>query len=165
MRKLLLLCLVLFATGARAAPYDANGVSLGGTENDIKKAFPGILCKPLEWKSRASDRRCDEVKIPFAGVEARITFYLKGDSVQAFDVRFDTADLDKVVAFLKKRYGKPFSEANDKIERAGKEPQVTYKVLWQSRADKASLVAPKEKKKGSLVVSRGDWEQEIYRVR
>ncbi len=163
-RTLILVCALLFRQLAFAA-YDANGVALGGSENDVKKAFPGSLCKPLEWKSRASDRRCDETKIPFAGVEARITFYLKAGAVQAFDVRFDTADVDTVAAYLKKRYGKPFSEDKESIDRVGKPPRVTYKVLWQQGQDRASLVAPMEKKRASLTVSRGNWEEEIYRVR
>ncbi len=163
--KPLLFLLALLATPAALAAYDANGVALGASEKDIKKAYPGILCKPLEWKSRASDRRCDEAKVPFAGVESRITFYLNGDAVQAFDVRFNTVDLDKVVAYLKKRYGKPGAESKDTIERVGKEPQVTYKALWEQGKDRASLIAPMDKKRTSLTVSRGNWEEEIYRVR
>lgn len=155
------LCL---SAGAHAA-YDANGVPLGGSEKDIKKTFPSAFCKPLEWASSAADRRCDDAKIAFAGVEARITFYLKRDAVQAFDLRFDTKDLDKVAAHLKARYGKPASEAKDSIERPGKQPREIYKALWEKGADRASLVAQMEKKRAALTVSRGNWEEEIYRVR
>ncbi len=43
--------LMLFAPAlAFAAALDANGVKLGDSEGAIKKAFPGIHCKALEWK-------------------------------------------------------------------------------------------------------------------
>ena len=160
----LLLLLCALAAPARA-DYDANGVVLGASELDVKKAYPGVYCKPLEWRSAASDRRCDEAKVPFAGVESRITFYLKKDAVQAFDVRFETKDLDKVVAFLKKRYGKPLSETKDAFERKGRGGKEIYKALWEAGKDRAVLVAQLDKKRGQLTVSRGDWEEEIYRVR
>ena len=97
--------LSLAAAGAAHA-FDANGVTLGASEAQVKKAFPSALCKPLEWSSRAADRRCDDGKIAFGGAEARITFYLRKGAIQAFDVRFDTKDLDRVSAFVKSRYGK-----------------------------------------------------------
>ena len=163
-RLFLLLGAMAFMAPALAA-YDANGVPLGASEKDVKKAFPSAYCKPLEWKSAASDRRCDDAKVAFAGVEARITFYLKNDAVQAFDLGFSTSELDKVVAALKSRYGKPSSETKDVIERVGKEPRVIFKALWEQGRDKASLVVPMEKKRAQLTVSRGNWEEEIYRVR
>ena len=146
-------------------PFDANGVVLGGSEAQVKKAFPSALCKPLEWKSNAADRRCDDGKIAFGGAEARITFYLKKDSIRAFDVRFDTKDLDRVGAFVKGRYGKPLAETTEKIERQGKPAREVYKVRWEKGADHALLVSQTEKKRGALSVSRGDFEEEIYRVR
>ena len=164
MRYLILLLGLIYLQNASAA-YDANGVALGASEKDVKKGFPSALCKPLEWKSAASDRRCDDAKIAFAGAEARITLYLKNDAVQAFDLRFNTVDLDKVVAHLKTRYGKPHSEVKDAVDRVGKEARVTYKVLWEEGKDRAALVAQMEKKRASLTVSRGNWEEEIYRVR
>jgi hypothetical protein len=164
MRRFALVGLLLAASPALAA-YDMNGVALGASEKDIKKQFPSALCKALEWKSAASDRRCDDAKIAFAGLEARVTFYLKNDAVQAFDLGFNTSDLDKVVAHLKTRYGKPATETKDSIERPGKEPRVIYKALWESGKDKASLIVPMEKKRAQLTVSRGNWEEEIYRVR
>ncbi len=165
MTRWLVLLAALLVSGGALAAYDANGVPLGGTEKDIKKAFPSAFCKPLEWSSSASDRRCDDAKIPFAGVEARVTFYLKKDAIQAFDVRFDTKDLDKVVAHLKKRYGKPASEVKDSIEQPGKQPREVYKALWEQGADRAALVSQMEKRRAALTVSRGNWEQEIYRIR
>jgi hypothetical protein len=157
--------LLLLASAPAFAAYDANGVALGASEADIKKGFPTIYCKPLEWKSNASDRRCDDAKISFGGIESRITFYLNKGMVQAFDLRFDTKDLDRVSSLLKKRYGKPLSETKDSIERPGKPPQTTYKALWESGKDRAVLIVPLENKKAQLTVSRGNWEEEIYKVR
>jgi hypothetical protein len=148
-----------------AAAYDANGVPLGGSESDVKKSFPGIYCKPLEWSSRAADRRCDDAKISFGGVESRITFYLRKNVVQAFDVGFDTKDLDRVATLLKKRYGAPLSETKEAIQREGKPGAEIYKALWETGKDRAVLVVPLDKKRGQLTVSRGDWEDEIYKVR
>src|SRR4051812_35472516 len=162
--SLLVLPFFLFAQVALGA-YDANGVALGASEKEVKKGFPSALCKPLEWKSSATDRRCDDAKIAFAGIEARITFYLKHDAVQAFDLGFNTLELDKVIAHLKVRYGKPTSEVKDTIERVGKEPRVIYKALWENGKDRASLIVPMEKKRANLTVSRGNWEEEIYKVR
>ena len=156
--------LSLLAAGA-ALGYDANGVALGGTEAQVKKAFPSVRCKALEWSSKAADRRCDDAKFPFGGAEARITFYLKKDSVQAFDIRFDTKDLDRVAAFVKSRYGKPSAEAREKIERADKPVREIYKVRWEQGSDHAVLVSQLEQKRSTLTVTRGDFEEEIYRVR
>jgi len=96
--------------GFRAWGFDANGISLGVDEEQVHKAFPSAHCRALEWKSRAAERRCDDAKIVFGGAPARITIYLKADRVQAFDVRFDEHDLQRVAAFLKQRYGKPLAE-------------------------------------------------------
>ena len=160
-----LLLALLLVPGAALGAYDANGVALGGSEQDIKKAFPSALCKPLEWATRASDRRCDDARIPFAGVEARVTFYLLKDAIQAFDLRFDTGHLDKVLAHLKTRYGKPMAEAKDSVQEPGKPPREVYKARWEKGADRAVLVSQMDKKRATLTVSRGNWEEEIYRVR
>ena len=148
-----------------AAAYDANGVPLGGSEKDVKKNFPGIYCKPLEWASRAADRRCDDAKVSFGGIESRITFYLRKDVVQAFDLRFDTKDLERVTAFLKKRYGEPQSETKDAIQREGKPGTQVYKALWEGKEERAALVSRSDDRRGSLLVSRGNFEEEIYKVR
>ena len=163
-KRVVFAILSLLAAGA-ALGYDANGVNLGGSEAQIKKAFPSARCKALEWSSKAADRRCDDGKIAFGGAEARITFYLKKDSVQAFDLRFDTKDLDRVAAFVKSRYGKPFAEAKESIERDGKPARDIYKVRWEKGSDHAVLVSQLEKSRSTLTVSRGDFEEEIYRVR
>ena len=163
--KILPLAAFLLIAFPAAAAYDANGVALGGSEKDIKKNFPGIYCKPLEWSTRAADRRCDDAKVSFGGIESRITFYLRKNVVQAFDLRFDTKDLERVTALLKKRYGEPQSETKDSIQREGKPGTQVYKALWETGKDRAVMIVPMEKKRGQLTVSRGDWEEEIYKVR
>jgi len=164
-RNLFLTAVFFLAASPAGAAYDANGVALGASENDIKKRFPSAYCKALEWASRAADRRCDDAKISFGGVEGRITFYLRKDAVQAFDVRFETRDLERLVAQLKARYGKPVSEVKDAVERQGKRAREIYKALWESGADRAALTAELDKKRSALSVSRGNFDEEIYRVR
>jgi hypothetical protein len=158
-------CVAAFSVAAPArAAYDANGVALGASEDDIKKRFPAAFCKPLEWVSRAAERRCDDAKISFGGAEGRITFYLKKGAVQAFDVRFDTKDLDRVAKQLKTRYGNPVSEVKESVGPEGKLREL-YKVLWESKPDRALLTAQTGQKRASLLVSRGNFDEEIYRVR
>jgi hypothetical protein len=154
----------LFVAPPAAAVYEANGVVLGASEKDIKKHFPSAFCQALEWSSRAADRRCDDGKIAFGGAEGRVTFYLRKGVVQAFDVRFDMQDLDRVVAHVKARYGKPFSETKEAVGPEGKVREL-YKVLWESGADHAVLTARLDQKRAALLVSRGNFEEEIYRVR
>ena len=163
--RLACLLLALFQAPSALAAYDANGVALGATETDIKKRFPSAHCKALEWRSRAADRRCDDAKISFGGIEGRITFYLRKDVVQAFDVRFETKQLDRMMSQLKARYGAPVSEVKDPIGKEGQPVRELYKVLWESGKDRALLTAQLDKRLASLMVSRGDFDDEIYRVR
>ena len=153
-----------FVAPAALAAYDVNGVALGASEDDIKKRFPSAYCKALEWASRAAERRCDDAKISFGGAEGRITFYLKKGAVQAFDVRFETKDVDRVTTQLKSRYGKPVSEVKDSVGPEGKVREL-YKVLWESKPDRALLTAQMDKSRATLFVSRGNFDEEIYRVR
>ncbi|HUJ86175.1 MAG TPA: hypothetical protein VLX30_04925 [Burkholderiales bacterium] len=164
MRTALLLAL-LFAAAPAALAYDANGVALGARESDVKEAFPSAHCQPLEWKSSAADRRCDDARISFADVRARITFYLKNDSVQAFDVRFSPDDRERVVQYLKSRYGEPLSERTETFRREGKPERSVYSVRWESGPDKALLSAQLDRRRAQLEVSRGNFEQQIYEVR
>ena len=157
--------LLALAPALAFGAIDASGVKLGDNESAIKKSFPGIHCKALEWKSDAADRRCDDAKVAFAGIEARITFYLKSDSIRGFDVRFDSSHLDSVGDFLKRRYGKPVSEAREKIVRKGKEEREVFKILWEQGGDKALLTSLSTGKRASLSASRGNFEDEIYRVK
>jgi len=146
-----------------SAGYDANGLELGATEQDIARRFPSAYCKPLEWKSRAADRRCDDAKVSFGGVDARLTFYLKDGRVQGFDVRFDSKDAERLASFLKSRYGAPSAETRNQIE--GRRKAEMYKLRWEKGDERAVMTSQKERRRASLSVSRGDFEDEIYRVR
>jgi hypothetical protein len=163
--RLVVALLGMLAAAQAFAAYDANGVALGASETDIKKRFPSAHCKALEWQSRAADRRCDDAKISFGGVSARITFYLRKDAVQGFDVRFETKQLEPVMKQLRQRYGAPVSEVKDPIGAGDKPVKELYKVLWEAGKDRAVLTAQLDKPRASLLVSRGDFEDEIYRVR
>jgi hypothetical protein len=160
-RTMLTLCL-LVALPAGAA-YDVNGVQLGASERDVKRALPSAHCKPLEWKSKAADRRCDDSRVSFGGVEVRVTLYLRKDAVEAFDVRFETRDLERMVGFLKTRYGAPASETRDTYGTKGSTRQV-YKAGWDKDGERAVLTAQLEKRTASMLVSRGSFDEEIYRV-
>jgi len=153
--------MLLLYAGAAQAAYDANEVALGASEKAVLKQFPTAHCAALQWKSRAAERRCDDSKIVFGGVPGRITFYLKGDRVEAFDMRFDTKDADRMAAFLKKRYGAPAEETRANPEARGP----IYKVEWKKGEERAVLTSQTQKSRSSLTVWRGDFEDEIYRVR
>jgi hypothetical protein len=128
--RILLLAAALLIPSAYAA-FDVNSVMLGAPEAEVKRRFPSANCKKLEWESRAADRRCDDSRINFGGVEARVTFYLRKDKVEAFDVRFDSRDLEPVVAFVKQRYGAPATEQRDTL--GDKKPRQIYKALWEGK--------------------------------
>ena len=163
MKRLFFVTLLFLSLPAIA--YDINGVKLGGREVEVKKAFPSVHCKALEWKSDAADRRCDDARISLGGVQARITVFLKADSIQAYDLRFDVKELERVKAHLKARWGAPLAEATEVIARRDKEDRKVFKMRWEKGADRALLVAQLEKKNATLEVSRGNFPQEIYRVR
>src|SRR5260370_12338260 len=99
LRLLLLLGLCLPAFPGLA--YDINGIAIGGKEIDAKKAMPSTNCKPLEWKSDAADRRCDDSRVPVGGVGSRITVFLKAAVIQAYHLRFDIKQLHRIQAHLK----------------------------------------------------------------
>lgn len=157
--------LILLLAALPAWGYDANGVALGAPEAEVHKAFPGAHCRALEWKSRAAERRCDSAKIVFGGVQARITVYLQADRVQAFDVRFDERDLERVAGFLKSRYGKPLAETREKFERRGGEAREITKIRWEKGAERALLTSQLKAKRVDLSVWQGNFDEEIYRVR
>jgi len=164
MKSLFLAALLLAAAPAFAA-LDVKDIKLGAKEREIKLKFPSAHCKALEWQSQAADRRCDDSRISFGGVEIQVTFYLKKDVLEAFDLRFDTKELDRFVKFLKSRYGEPRSEEKDSFERKGKSARQVYKALWENGKERALLTAQLEKRRASMLVSRGDFDEEIYRVR
>jgi hypothetical protein len=164
MKFLLASVLSILALPAAAA-YDVKGIQLGASEREIKRVLPSVHCKALEWESKAAERRCDDSRVSVGGVEVKVTFYLKKDAVEAFDLRFDTKELERFVTFLKSRYGAPQSETRDTFERKGKSARQVYKALWQNAGQTAVLTAQLEKRRASLLVSRGDFDEEIYRVR
>jgi hypothetical protein len=163
MRQILFLLVCLLAAPALA--YEVNGVKLGGREIDVKKAMPSALCKALEWKSDAADRRCDDAKVALGGVETRVTVFLKAGAVQAYNIRFDVKDLERVKSVLKANWGEALAEATEVIARQGKPDRKVFKMRWERGADRAVLVAQLEKKRASVEVSRGNFPSEIYQVK
>jgi hypothetical protein len=161
--KIALTPLLLWALPAGAA-YDIRGIAIGTTEKDLVRALPSAHCKKLEWESKAATRRCDDSRVPFGGVEVKVTFYLRKDVVEAFDLRFDTKDLDRFVTFLKGRYGPPQAEGKDEVVQGTKKRQL-YKARWENAGQHAVLVAQLEQRRASMLVSRGDFDEEIYKVR
>ena len=158
----------LAASCLLAAPafgYDANGVAPGATEAEVRKAFPSAHCRVLEWKSAAAERRCDDAQVVVAGARARVTFYLKGDRVQAFDVRFEERDLKRVTEALKQRYGAPLAESRDTITQRDGAARTITKVRWEKGEERAVLTSQEKRKRVDLSVWRGNFDEEIYRVR
>ena len=96
--------LLLFALPAFAA-YDVNELKLGASEKEVLKSFPGAHCRPLEWPTNAADRRCDDSRIKVANLEGSVTFYLRQDSVEGFDLRFEKAVLPAMGKHFLDRYG------------------------------------------------------------
>lgn len=159
------LLLSLLCAAAPALAFDVNGVGIGATEQELKKKFPGAHCKPLEWKTDAADRRCDDVRAAFAGIPSRLTFYLRGDKVLAFDLRFDAKDLERVKSQLKSRWGAPLSETLETIARREGEDRKVLKMRWEKGADHATLVGQLERKRVGVEVARGAFFDDIYKVR
>jgi hypothetical protein len=157
--------MALLLAAAPALAFDIEGVALGGREEQVKQAFPSAHCKPLEWKSDAADRRCDDARISLAGVDSRITVYLRNGSIQALDLRFDAAQLGRVKAHLVQRWGMPVSEAIETTARADKADRKVLKMRWQKGADSAHLVAQLDRKRGALEIGRGTFFDDIYRVK
>lgn len=166
MKKLLPnVLLLLLALPLPAFAYDISGVGLGGREADVKKAFPSVYCKPLEWKSDAADRRCDDAQIALDGVLMRITVYLKAGVIQAFDLRAEMKDLERAKKALQARWGVPLAETTETVARKDKPDRKIYKMRWEKGGDRAILTAQLEQKRLSVEVSRGNFPEEIYRVR
>ena len=163
MRNVALLVLCLATTPVSA--YDINGVALGGREAEVQKAFPSARCKPLEWKSDAADRRCDDARISLGGAEARITVFLKGGAIQAMDLRFNGKDLERVKEALRARWGAPQVEATETFAAKDRKDRSVYKIRWEKGPDRAVLTAQLDKKRATLEISRGKFPEEIYRVR
>lgn len=152
--------ILALVAGAASAAYDANDVKLGATERDIKQHFPNAHCRALEWPSRAAERRCDDSRIIFGGADASVTFYLKRDAVEGFDVRFDHRDLAAVLKYLQSRYGKPLA-----APAAPATPPAAVTVEWKGTGGQARLTSEPGRRRASLFVWRGAFEEEIYKVR
>jgi hypothetical protein len=156
--------LLALAAAPAWAGYDANGVALGASEKELIQQYPSAHCQPLQWASRAADRRCDDARMVLGDVPARITFYLKGGKVQAFDVSFHPRDAGRLVAYLKPRYGAPVAEVRDRLGGEGKAAREIYRVRWSNGEQRAVLISQTDRRRATLSVSRGDFEEEIYRV-
>jgi hypothetical protein len=156
--------LILLLAASPAWGFDANGVALGAREAEVLKAFPAARCQAMDWKTDAADRRCDDAPVRFGGAEARISFYLKKDAVQAFDLRFEARDFDRVASHLKSRYGQPDAERVETFQRGSEERQVR-KVRWKQGGDQAVLSAQVGRRRAELSVWRGKFDSEVYRIR
>lgn len=153
-RWLPLLVAPLLAHAASAA-FDANGVKLGDSERVVKEHFPSAHCQPLEWKSRAADRRCDDSRAVVAGLQAQITVYLKADVVEAIDVRFGSEEAESFARLLTEHFGAPSSDKT--IEKARTR-------LWRKSGERARLTVVRGQRRATLLVWRGRFDDEIYKV-
>ena len=156
--------LILLLAAAPAWGFDANGVALGASEAEVRKAFPAAKCKPMDWKTDAAERRCDAPPFQFGGAEARITFFLKQDAVQAFDVRFEDKDLRAVLEHLRQHYGRPDAEGHETFRRRG-DARSIFKVRWEKGQDRAVLSSMAGRRRVDLNAWRGDFDTEIYRIK
>jgi hypothetical protein len=165
MKKLTLTLFLLTALPAFA--FDVNSVKLGGKELDVKKAHPSAHCKPLEWKSDAADRRCDDARVSLGGVQVKLTAYLKADVIRAIDVRFETRDIERVKAVLRERWGAPIAEATETFAARdqGQKDRAVFKMRWEKGEDRAILTSQLERRRAGVEISRGRFPDEIYRVK
>ncbi|MNC99428.1 hypothetical protein D3C83_177180 [compost metagenome] len=69
-----------------------------------------------------------------------------------------------MASLLTNRYGKPVSEAREKIE-SRRETRELYKLRWQRAGDRAMLTSQVKRRRVDLNVWRGDFDTEIYRIR
>ena len=158
MRPERLLYLLLAPLVAHAAPsaFDANGVRLGDAERVVKQHFPSAHCQPLQWESRAADRRCDDSRAIISGHEARITVYLKMDAVEALDIRFESGKAESFAKLATERFGRPPVE---------KDNEKTHTLAWRKNGERALLSTVRGQRSATLLVWRGSFYEEIYKVR
>lgn len=135
-------------------------MKLGANERDIRQRFPNAHCRALEWPSRAAERRCDDSRIMFGGVDASVTFYLKRELIEGFDVRFEHRDIATVLRFLEDRYGKPLAEPPAPVT-----PSAPVAIEWKAGDQHARLTSEPGRRRASVFVWRGAFEEEIYKVR
>lgn len=141
---------------AAADGFDANEVKLGASEKIVKRHFPNAHCQALQWRSRAADRRCDDSRVAVAGFDGSITFYLKDDAVAAFDLRFLTRDAARFAKLASERYGAPPRE---------KASEKAHTLEWRRNGERALLSTQEGQRRASFLVWRGDFYDEIYKVR
>jgi hypothetical protein len=153
--ELLFLVSVLLAPAAFAgAAFD--GLALGASEGAVRQRLPNAHCQPLQWQSRAADRRCDDSRAMLAGMEARLTVYLKNDAVEAFDVRFDSRDAARMEKLAAEHFAaKPVVRQNEK----------THTLHWRANGERAVLTTQPGERRATFLVWRGDFYEEIYKVR
>lgn len=138
------------------ADFDANGVGLGAAEGELQRHFPNAHCQPLQWQSRAADRRCDDSRVQVAGIDGSITFYLKRGLVEAFDLRIDARALERLAKLLTERF------AQRPAEKTGER---THTFRWSAKGEQALLSNERGGRRATLLVWRGDFVDEIYKVR
>jgi len=148
--------LLLACSLTAAAAFDVNEVALGMSETDIRAKFKEANCRELEWPSRAADRRCDDSRVKVGGIDASVTFYLKQGAVEGVDVRFEKGQFERMSKFLGARYGKPAAEKSNALGTT---------VEWKAKGERARLSAEQGRRRASLLVWRGVFEDEIYKVR
>lgn len=159
------IALILLALAAPpSGTFEAGGVALGASEAAVMKAYPAARCQPMEWKTDAADRRCDDAAAGFGGAEARIAFYLRKDRLQAFDVRFRSGDLERVAEYVKGRWGEPDTDRVEVFGRRGDEREVR-KLRWKKGADQAVLTSQIGRSRAELNVWRGHFNTEVYEIR
>ena len=148
--------LLFVASTAAVAGFDINEVGLGASEEEIKAKFKEANCRELEWTSRVADRRCDDSRVKVGGIDASVTFYLKRGAIEGYDVRFDKGQFKRMSEFLAGRYGKPAAEKTSGLGSI---------VEWKNKGERARLSAEQGRRRASLLVWRGAFEDEIYKVR
>jgi hypothetical protein len=158
------IALILALAAGPAWGFDVNGVALGASEAEVLQRFPAAHCKPMEWRTDAAERRCDDAPVRVGEVEARISFFLKADAVQAIDLRFESAQLARMAQYLKDRYGRPDEEGREKVERRGSTREI-YRLRWARGADRAVLTSQQGRRRVDLNVWRGNFDTEVYRFR
>jgi len=155
-RKAALGVAMLALVGPAAAGFDANGVALGADEAAVEKRFPNAHCQMLQWQSRAADRRCDDSRASVAGMEGSITFYLKAGAVEAYDWRFDARNAEQLAKLLTERFGHaPVEKASEKART----------LQWRGNGERALLSTEPGRRRATLLVWRGAFYDEIYKVR
>ncbi len=154
--RLALLFVAALAARPAGAAFDASGVTLGASEKVVKEHFPNAHCQPLQWESRAADRRCDDSRITLAGADASITLYLKRDAVEAIDVRFDSREVQRFARRVTESFGAPPAEKNSEKART---------LNWRRNGERALLSTLEGQRRSSLLVWRGAFYDEIYKVR